>query len=308
MMVPNPAFDPQAPQLGIPQMIPRFPQVGPRVCADAAPITAEHRACFPQYVTYQVNAGRAFVVTGTSTGMLTPGGQEVGGQCVPNELAEPKPVIDPRIVSRIPIDVDDLAAQQCALPADPAAFNNFATAPVTPQEVQRAEALLQVVRPPLDKANPVPTPNPCYFKGGPSPLDSGMDRNMRTHLRARFQNTQIAFVLTNFDRVPVTQTSYRLDVRGGVRAQTVLAPATTEISLPARLVLGPIDALNKEAERMYEAPYLFVVDQRRLNRAQAGGATRGQLVRIHPLGYEGSKGFQPIVEDFQRSGGLFPIQ
>jgi hypothetical protein len=79
--------------------------------------------------------------------------------------------------------------------------------------------------------------------------------------------------------------------------------------MPARILLGPVDALNKTADRTYEAPYLFVVDQRRLGRTQqAGGATRGQLVRIHPSGYEGSKGFQPIVEDFNRSGGLFPIQ
>ena len=78
--------------------------------------------------------------------------------------------------------------------------------------------------------------------------------------------------------------------------------------MPARLVLGPIDARAAVADNKYEAPYLFIVDQRRLGRGQGGGPTRGQLLRIHPDGFEGTKGLQPIVEDFQRSGGIFPIQ
>src|SRR4030095_380072 len=49
------------------------------VCADAKVI--EHRSCVPQYVTYQVNAARSFVVSGSATGVLTPGGYEHSGAC-----------------------------------------------------------------------------------------------------------------------------------------------------------------------------------------------------------------------------------
>jgi hypothetical protein len=62
----------------------------------------------------------------------------------------------------------------------------------------------------------------------------------------------------------------------------------------------------------YEAPYLFVVDQRRLGRAQGGGPARGQLLRINPFGYQSTlaatPGYQPIFEDYNATGGLFPIQ
>ena len=63
----------------------------------------------------------------------------------------------------------------------------------------------------------------------------------------------------------------------------------------------------------YEVPYIFVVDQHRLGRAQGGGPTRGQLLRINPLGYavtvgSAPTGYQQIFEDYNASGGLFPIQ
>ncbi|HSS40085.1 MAG TPA: hypothetical protein VLT58_15060, partial [Polyangia bacterium] len=61
-----------------------------------------------------------------------------------------------------------------------------------------------------------------------------------------------------------------------------------------------------------EERYLFVVDQRRLGRSQGGAATRGQLLRINPLGYTSTvgsaTGLQPIFEDYNTSGGVFPIQ
>jgi len=57
---------------------------------------------------------------------------------------------------------------------------------------------------------------------------------------------------------------------------------------------------------------LFVVDARRLGRGQGGGPTRGQLLRSHPVGFTSSVGLatgvQPIFQDYNASGGLFPIQ
>jgi hypothetical protein len=222
------------------------------------------------------------------------------------------------MVSRIPVDVRD-DKDLCQLPApfvtpmlpgpprqffEPASEQFFNTPAVEPTDAD-AEARLRVVQAPLDPT----VNNPCLFVGGPSAQDAaGAKRADIRHLRARFQNTQIAFVLTNFERAPVTQMSFRLDVHGGSRPQTVLSPATAEIGMPTRLVLGPVDAPASFTKGAYEAPYLFIVDQRRLGRGQGGGPTRGQLLRIQPVGFEGAKGLQPIVEDFQRSGGLFPIQ
>jgi hypothetical protein len=280
------------------------------VCADAEVI--ENQKCVPQYVTYQVNAARSFVVTGSVTGVLTPGAApDAKGEC---QEAAPA---DKRMVSRIRIDKRgpaNLGAEICDMPAPFIAeppfsadrsnqFNN----PVEATSDAAAEQRLRVVLPPDPTLGPT-AKNPCLFVGGPSSLDIGSDRANVTHVRARFQNTQVAFVLTNFERAPVTATTFRLDVHGGTRPQTVLAPTSAEISMPARLVLGPFDSrATAMPASTYEAPYLFVVDQRRLGRGTGGGATRGQLVRINPI-FDTSKGFQPIAEDFQRSGGLFPIQ
>ncbi len=82
--------------------------------------------------------------------------------------------------------------------------------------------------------------------------------------------------------------------------------------MPARIVYGPIDAQTQTSDLTSEQRYLFVVDQRRLGRAQGGAATRGQLLRIHPLGYSvtvgAATGTQPIFQDYTTSGGVFPIQ
>jgi hypothetical protein len=87
--------------------------------------------------------------------------------------------------------------------------------------------------------------------------------------------------------------------------------------MPARIVVGPVDSLAQlttgtPPPPAYEAPYLFVVDQHRLGREQGGGPTRGQLLRINPLSdavtVGAATGYQPIFEDYNASGGLFPIQ
>jgi hypothetical protein len=59
---------------------------------------------------------------------------------------------------------------------------------------------------------------------------------------------------------------------------------------------------------MKPVPFFFVVDQRRLGTGQGGGATRGQILRVNPFGQPTTVGYLPSYEDYQRSGGLFPIQ
>ena len=86
--------------------------------------------------------------------------------------------------------------------------------------------------------------------------------------------------------------------------------------MPGRILLGPVNSVTQTtpgASNMgAEAPYVFVVDQRRLGREQGGGPTRGQLLRINPFGYTSTvgsaTGYQPIFEDYTASGGQFPIQ
>jgi hypothetical protein len=151
--------------------------------------------------------------------------------------------------------------------------------------------------------------------GGPILSDPGTHDNADPasrpsrpqHVRARFRNTQIAFILANIDRAPPTGSILHFQVNGGFRPQQVANLTTVEISAPARLVLGPIDSNQDMAITAGPAPFFFVVDQRRLGRGQGGGPTRGQIVRVNPFGLV-ANGYLPVYEDYGRSGGLFPIQ
>jgi hypothetical protein len=160
----------------------------------------------------------------------------------------------------------------------------------------------------------IQAPNACLYFGGPIIGDPANDadpngRLLRPqHLRARFRNTQVAFVLANIERAPSGASILHFDVHGGFRQQAVTNLTTVEISAPARIVLGPFDSRAMGTMAGTPAPYLFVVDQRRLGRGQGGGPTRGQIVRVNPFGLASSNGNSPIYEDFQRSGGQFPIQ
>ena len=84
------------------------------------------------------------------------------------------------------------------------------------------------------------------------------------------------------------------------------------MSMPTRILLGPMIAEGQTDMAMGEVPYVFVVDQRRLGQGLGGGPTRGQLLRINPRGYSATLttagGNQPIYDDYTRSGGLFPVQ
>jgi hypothetical protein len=190
------------------------------------------------------------------------------------------------------------------------------------QAAQNAQTLVLVAT-----STPAPA-DPCLYFGGPvagEPTSGSMAAMAAnsdggippTHVRALFKNAQMNFVLANLDRGPTLQFATTFDVHGGFGPQAVQDPATVEVSMPARIVLGPVDSLGQvttgtPAPPGYEAQYLFVVDQRRLGHSQGGGPTRGQLLRINPFGYASSvgaaTGYQPIFEDYSTSGGLFPIQ
>jgi hypothetical protein len=295
-------------------------------CADAPPFDHTGKACFDQLVNYQVNAGKSFLVAGSQSGFVNtaplPGSP---GNKGPN--CDANPPSDPRFSFRIPMSAPtcpnataDLATIDSRL--DPDAFTGDEMKIVANGASKLVSFVLST-----------PSPDPCLYVGGPTAgdptrppagvdagagADGGVATDQRTHVRALFQNSQMNFVLANVDRSPTSQFITSFDVHGGFAPQVVQDPITVEVSMPARIVVGPADSLAQvttgtPTPPAYEVPYLFVVDQHRLGREQGGGPTRGQLLRINPLGYAvtvGSTptGYQPIFEDYNASGGLFPIQ
>jgi hypothetical protein len=294
-------------------------QSGDCYCADAPPLTDDAKSkCFDQLTSYQVQVGSGFLVSGSQSGFsptaaLPPSGDK---QC------NPSPTTDPRFTFRIPMNapvcteagVDWNKVKTIDGRNSPPVFT-AGQPPAATDAQNNANTLVAI---PLS----APSADPCLYLGGPvvgDPPASTSSTSMTTpptHVRALFRNSQISFVLANLDRAPSGQFAISFDVHGGFNAQLVQAPPTVEVSMPARIFYGPVDALTQvtgsATPPTTEQRYLFVVDQRRLGHAQGGGPTRGQLLRIHPLGYTSTvgaaTGTQPIFQDYNNSGGLFPIQ
>jgi len=287
-------------------------------CVDAPPFTGgDQTACFYQLLNYDVRVGRGFLVSGSVVGIPGSGTKLpiVGDPNAPAVCA-PAPrdnaaSRDYRQVSRIAIDGP--GANEC----NPSKNNTLdstlspevsTTAAAFPKNSDAAQ-LLELV-----KSNPLP--NPCLFMGGrvlsDPPAGSAQAPAQPRHVRALFMNTEITFILANLDRAPSSLLDFRFDVRGGFRPQIVVPQSTIEMSMPTRILQGPMLAEGQTDMAMGEVPYVFVVDQRRLGLGLGGGPTRGQLLRINPRGYSATVttagGNQPIYDDYTRSGGLFPVQ
>jgi hypothetical protein len=286
-------------------------------CADAPIFDEAGKQCFDQLVNYQVVAGKSFVVGGSQAGIVTTATLPSNGMCAPN------PTPDARFSFRIPMNAPACTGLPDVSTIDSRVDPDFVDPSVATAAQMNARALLTLVT-----STPAPQ-DPCFYIGGPVSSDLATDTTaaanpdaavtpLPTHVRALFKNSQIAFVLANVDRGPTFQFATTFDVHGGFAPQLVQEPATVEVSMPARIIVGPVDSLAQittgtPVAPTYAAPYLFVVDQRRLGREQGGGPTRGQLLRINPFGYtvtvgSAPTGYQPLFEDYNTSGGLFPIQ
>jgi hypothetical protein len=273
--------------------------------------------CLGELLPYQLSVGRGFAVTGSSTPLPVTGIADASGACVPF------PDLDPRLRVRIPMDAprcappltDNTLDSRCdpnlTAPDPGCPMINNTIPPTNPTARQLAAAttaqkLSALAQTPND-------PNPCMYIGGPNETD--IPNALPEHIHAIFRNREVQFTLTNLERPPTGVFQIRFDVHGGFQAQTVAIPTTVEVTMPARLVLGPFDSNNPAngtaGVATAEVPYLFVVDQRRLGRTQGGGPTRGQLLRIHPRGFTITipvTGSQPWFEDLSHSNNLFPIQ
>jgi hypothetical protein len=288
----------------------KFCADGKCFCADAPPLGPEGalvETCLGELTPYQVGVGRGFAVAGSQVGIPATGAVGANGHC------EQMPGLDPRVSNRISMDgpiCDDVAPNtldsRCnpnlADPGCPSA-HSVGSDPTNAAK-QTSSDLLHILKTKND-------PNPCLFIGGPN--DTDMPNALTSHVHALFRNRELSFMMTNLERGPSGIYQIRFDVHGGFQPQTVAIPPTVEVTMPARLLLGPFNsALPANVKTATsDVPYLFVVDQRRLGRAQGGGPTRGQLLRIHPRGFAVSTpvmGAQPWYEDLSHSQNQFPIQ
>jgi hypothetical protein len=268
-------------------------------CADGPDLTqpsAHANECLGELFPYQVNTGRSFLVVGSQTGIpVTQTSVTKNGVSTCGPITSPT---DPRDVARISMDAphcigidDDTFDTSC----DP---NGGGTCP----------NLLALEN--KDKA--LGDPNPCLLVGGPNVTDPAT--LAPEHIRALFRNRELQFMMTNLEQPPSNVFQIRFDVHGGFQPQLVTIPSTVEVTMPARIVLGPFDSNQQTTGTttdLAEIPYLFVVDQRELGRSQGGGPARGQLLRINPRGYAittPAVGAQPWFEDLTHSTNLFPIQ
>jgi hypothetical protein len=287
-------------------------------CSDGPELTRveNFEICLGELLSYQLNVGGGYLVSGSQSGVPVTQLPGANGLCQDIER------LDVRRVSRIPLtaatwcdasfdegydgrcippaNAEDPVSPECSNPKDPAT-----------KGTADWDALVSTVK-------ELPSPkNPCLFIGGANDSDSpALPARTTRHVQALFRNEEIQFMMTNLEQPHSGALQVRFDVSGGFLPQTVGLPGTVEIGMPARIVLGPFHSTLASTQATGAAdsintPYLFVVDQRRLGRAQGSSATRGQLLRIHPRGnviQSPKTGNQPLYEDLSHSGNLFPIQ
>jgi hypothetical protein len=211
-------------------------------CVEAPP---PEPACWPEGTRFRVQAGRAFLVTGTATPVLPTSRVNEAGQCVPNLDRHP------RVVDRISLD-----APRCA---------------GLDEETATADAMA------FDPAAAGIAGNPCLFRS-PNTDEPGT----APRWKALFQNHQLKLVLTNLDEYGGDGLSLTFQVTGGFRPDTIELTGNTLVALGHRILAGPnrtpeSRARGGEAGTAVWWPYIFVIDQ---GRTQEGG--RGQIHRINP--------------------------
>ncbi len=282
-------------------------------CSDGPDLTqVDLSTCLGELLSYQLNVGGGYLIAGSQSGVPVTQLPDANGLCA--NIAS----LDVRRANRIPLkeaswcdpSFDEGYDGRCVPPADPAGPVPADCANSTVTADGDWKSLWDTLR-------RVPSPNPCLFIGGANDSDLPvLSAKTTRHVQALFRNEEVQFMMTNLEQPHSGVLQIRFDVSGGFVPQIVGLPGTVEVGMPARIVLGPFHStvgstVATGASDSINVPYLFVVDQRRLGRAQGSSATRGQLLRIHPRGnvlQTPKTGYQPLFEDLTHSVNLFPIQ
>jgi len=242
------------------------PGVPPNIrnlCVEAPPIDP---TCFPQPMTrYQVQAGKSYMVYGSSMPSLHTGGVLNAGTAAETCVVDTSGNLS--LVNRIP-----LSAPRC--PLDNSFLAQAGVGSTT--FVQQLAAL--------------PGSNPCLYSGAyhdgdtlESP-DAGV--NDSSHIRAFFQNPQIRFVLANLDEYAGDLLSIHFELQYGFVPFTVQTPSyEVLLTLGTRILTGPTKTPESPIRQQnpptnfISYPYLYVVDQ---GRSALTPESRGQVLRINP--------------------------
>lgn len=266
---------------------------GTSYCAQAAPLDEE---CFEQLVPYKLSAGNAFLVQGSSSGRTEVIVESTEPDSPYDLDANPDPVCvfdaarlaqTPQLVSRIPFNA----------PMCPGEAPDPATDMGAPLRAYLEDLFTQPF-PPSAPAPETRSLNPCFVRTG----------SAVNGFSAVFQNTQLKFILSDLNRPLENTTEIRFEAHGGYGSQQVVPAVDAAISLPARLLVGPVPALDVGATvdgggtASLELPYLFIVDQRQISGART--TSRGQIMRVHPR----ADGIEPRLEGISASNRYFPIQ
>ncbi|HET6146380.1 MAG TPA: hypothetical protein VFH68_02525 [Polyangia bacterium] len=266
-------------------------------CADAPTIDDSFGQCLNQLTAYKVGAGNAFLVQGTAPTPYHPGRPDATTM---------KCVADPDRRDRIPLfrtkPTATMGNVRQPLPeCDPAVEvkDDFSADAVGAEFLSR-----------MTTGNPQVIAAPCLVQTKDKATDMPVNGGP---YYALFQNRELRFVLANLEAYLGDSLQITFDVHGGFQPDTVLIPGSVQLDAPARIVVSPIDSQGQASDlsSTHELPFLFVVDQRRLARANAGvSATRGQVLRVYsrkPTGSDANS-LLPVYDDLTSSGGLWPVQ
>ena len=287
-------------------------------CADAPPFDHTGKACFDQLVNYQVNAGKTFLVAGSQAGFVT-----TANTLPPSGICDPNPTPDPRFSFRIPMNAADLHQRR------PAASRR-STAASIPTLRRRASARRRDDTPDAGERRDLDAGarRSLSLHGWAGRRRSGRRgvggrwrrrrRRDRTHVRALFQNSQLSFVLANVDRAPTLPVRHQL--RRSRRVRRAGRPgsdhgrgldAGANRPRPGRLA-GAGDDREPRRPRT-RRPTSSSSTSIGSDASRVGGrraVSSCASIRSATRSTVGSTptGYQPIFEDYNASGGLFPIQ
>ena len=297
-------------------------------CVEGAPINGSMlSACLDQLAVYRVNAGNAFIVAGSSAGRP---------DIVTERQGSHECSVDEKAAASLRISRISMNTPACT---GSASFVKLGAGEKTPQgNVLGSETLTL-------------SPNPCVVSenadsmgatgtggagttsgsggaggdvggvgggagsGGMSGTGGASSvASVQVKKQVWFQNQELRFVLENFEKPFGNTVQITFDVHGGLSPLQVSTLIDGTPSLPARILVGPVSAVEQTEENLSqlrgadanailpELPYLYVIDQRQYSSGRLVG--RGQLLRIQPRVSGVSAGFEGV----STSNHYFPIQ